>query len=93
MGHTFHAEELRKAGDKMRTVEDCLRSAFSALLRDDMAERDRQCAMARHILKQSIRVCEGGSVMTEKEILVRLDLVQGTSQQILPTNPEGGENG
>jgi hypothetical protein len=43
----------------MRTVEDCLRDGFQALLRGDTDERDRQCKMAVHIHDQEIRTREG----------------------------------
>ena len=44
----------------MRTVQDCMRDAFAALLNGDTAERDRQCALAKHIINQEIRKKEGG---------------------------------
>lgn len=44
----------------MRTVEDCLKDGFAALLRGDTNERDRQVKMAEHIRAQQIRIKENG---------------------------------
>ena len=44
----------------MRTVKDCLRDGFTALLRGDTKERDEQMRLAKHIMGQDIRIKEGG---------------------------------
>jgi hypothetical protein len=44
----------------MRTVQDCLKDGFAALLKGDTKERDRQCAQAQHIMNQQVRVKENG---------------------------------
>ena len=54
----------------MRTVEDCLKDAWQALLKGDYAERDRQSDMATHIRNQQIRVKEGGPLWDDKESIV-----------------------
>ena len=42
------AREDGRAGepDPRITLQDCMRAAFAAALRDDLAERDRWCAIA-----------------------------------------------
>lgn len=44
----------------MRTIEDCARAAFAALLRGDLAERDRQIALARNLLNAAERIKQSG---------------------------------
>ena len=54
----------------MRTVEDCLKDAWQALLKGDTDERDRQCKIAKHILNQQIRVKEGGPLEPGEPIIL-----------------------
>jgi len=52
--------------------EELIKKAFQALLDGDLAERDRLCALAQHVLKQRVRFLEGGELMPGEPILVNI---------------------
>jgi len=67
----------------MMTIEDCMRAAFQALLRGDLAERDRMCDLARNIINARDRIQKTGDAS---------DIIQGTPIQ-LPTQTEERQSG
>lgn len=52
----------------MKTVDDLMRDAFAALLREDVAERDRLLALATNILSMAERLKHGGPAMLGEPI-------------------------
>jgi len=44
----------------MLTAEDCLRKAWEALSRGDLAERDRWCALAGNLVRAAERMKASG---------------------------------
>lgn len=56
----------------MRTPEDCLKAAWAALLEGDTGERDRQCALAEHMLEQQRRILAGGEKAMSASPIIQL---------------------
>lgn len=54
----------------MKTVDDLMRDAFAALLRGDIAERDRLCAAATNLLNAERRMREGGPASLGEPIIL-----------------------
>jgi hypothetical protein len=55
----------------MMSVEDCLKAAWQALLRGDLAERDRLCKLAENLMRMKDRHDAGGPVIEGEAIRVK----------------------
>lgn len=55
----------------MMTSDDCVRAAWQALLRGDLAERDRLCKLGEELIRRGDRVRSGGPLVEGEAIRVR----------------------
>jgi hypothetical protein len=54
----------------MMSPDDCLKAAWNALLRGDLAERDRMCDLAKNLMNAGERVRSGGPIIEGEAIRV-----------------------